>query len=177
MSSEASAVPTNGAPRPGPNSAPADGGPTSPAPLIRASSCAGACLSCSGGTTERSASSRTGPLYATVAPITTATGQGVDEGRPVQGHRRRDARGGEQPGAVGGDQDPPAVVPVGDRAAVDPEGDGGADLEGSTFSTPQEGSVGLPGLFSHVTLRLSPERLVRLRAQLKDVYDELHTEG
>ncbi|MED7951692.1 hypothetical protein [Streptomyces sp. BE303] len=60
---------------------------------------------------------------------------------------------------------------------MDPEDDGGADPEGATFSTPQEGSVGLPGLFSHVTLRLSPERLVRVRAQLNDVFDELHAEG
>ncbi len=72
-SSEATATPRNGTERPAPSSSPASGGPTSPAPLIRASSWVSASRSCSGGTTERTASSRTGPLYAMVAPITTAT--------------------------------------------------------------------------------------------------------
>ncbi|WP_327677995.1 helix-turn-helix domain-containing protein [Kitasatospora sp. NBC_00458] len=45
------------------------------------------------------------------------------------------------------------------------------------FSTPEDGSVGLPGLFSHFTLRLSPEQLVRLRAQFKAVFDELRAAG
>ncbi|MEV6978678.1 helix-turn-helix domain-containing protein [Kitasatospora sp. NPDC093806] len=46
------------------------------------------------------------------------------------------------------------------------------------FSTSPDGSpAGLPGMFSHFTYRLTPERLIRLRRQLADVFEELHQEG
>ncbi|MFJ2866381.1 ArsR/SmtB family transcription factor [Kitasatospora sp. NPDC087314] len=45
------------------------------------------------------------------------------------------------------------------------------------FSSPRDGSVGPPGLFAHSVLRLSPDRLLRLRAQLADLLDELNEEA
>ncbi|MEV8326501.1 helix-turn-helix domain-containing protein [Kitasatospora sp. NPDC056731] len=45
------------------------------------------------------------------------------------------------------------------------------------FSSPRDGSVGPPGLFVHSTLRLSPDRLIRLRTQLAAVIDELNEEA
>ncbi|MER8099686.1 helix-turn-helix domain-containing protein [Kitasatospora sp. NPDC094016] len=45
------------------------------------------------------------------------------------------------------------------------------------FSSPRDGSVGPPGLFAHSTLRLSPDRLIRLRTQLAAVIDELNGEA
>ncbi|MBV6696366.1 hypothetical protein KV557_04390 [Kitasatospora aureofaciens] len=45
------------------------------------------------------------------------------------------------------------------------------------FSSPQDGSVGPPGLFGHFTLRLTPERLLRLRTQLAEIFDEAGAEA
>ncbi|MFJ2186699.1 ArsR/SmtB family transcription factor [Kitasatospora sp. NPDC087861] len=45
------------------------------------------------------------------------------------------------------------------------------------FSSPRDGSAGPPGLFAHSVLRLSPDRLLRLRAQLADLLDELNEEA
>ncbi|MFJ9693410.1 ArsR/SmtB family transcription factor [Kitasatospora sp. NPDC101183] len=45
------------------------------------------------------------------------------------------------------------------------------------FSRPRDGSEGTPALFADVPLRLSPERLIRLRNQLGDIFDELNREG
>ncbi|MDH6704660.1 DNA-binding transcriptional ArsR family regulator [Kitasatospora sp. MAA19] len=45
------------------------------------------------------------------------------------------------------------------------------------FSSPRDGSAGPPGLFAHSVLRLSPDRLLRLRTQLADLLDELNEEA
>ncbi|MER7750540.1 helix-turn-helix domain-containing protein [Kitasatospora sp. NPDC097643] len=45
------------------------------------------------------------------------------------------------------------------------------------FSSPRDGSVGPPGLFAHLTLRLTPERLLRLRTELAALFDEVNAEG
>ncbi|MEU9079448.1 ArsR/SmtB family transcription factor [Kitasatospora sp. NPDC004745] len=45
------------------------------------------------------------------------------------------------------------------------------------FSSPRDGSVGPPGLFSHSVLRLSPDRLLRLRARFAEIIEELNAEG
>ncbi|MBV2154507.1 helix-turn-helix domain-containing protein [Kitasatospora sp. SUK 42] len=45
------------------------------------------------------------------------------------------------------------------------------------FSAPKDGSGTPPGLFAHFSVRLSPERLVRLRSQLSEILDELGEEG
>ncbi|WP_328956387.1 ArsR/SmtB family transcription factor [Kitasatospora purpeofusca] len=45
------------------------------------------------------------------------------------------------------------------------------------FSPARDGSGALPGLFSHFTYRVTPERMVRLRSQLAAVFDELNAEG
>ncbi|MFJ3790392.1 ArsR/SmtB family transcription factor [Kitasatospora sp. NPDC090091] len=44
------------------------------------------------------------------------------------------------------------------------------------LSTPKDGSAGPPSLFAHSELRLSPDRLVRLRSRLAEVFDELFAE-
>ncbi|MER7702812.1 helix-turn-helix domain-containing protein [Kitasatospora sp. NPDC097605] len=46
------------------------------------------------------------------------------------------------------------------------------------FTTSRDASaVGLPGMFSHVTYRLTPERMLRLRGQLDEILNELNAEG
>ncbi|MFI6845553.1 hypothetical protein OG535_16675 [Kitasatospora sp. NBC_00085] len=44
------------------------------------------------------------------------------------------------------------------------------------FSTPRDGSAGPPSLFADFSLRLDPARLVRLRSQLGEIFDELMSE-
>ncbi|MFD0347930.1 winged helix-turn-helix domain-containing protein [Kitasatospora aburaviensis] len=43
-------------------------------------------------------------------------------------------------------------------------------------SAPRDGSAGPPSLFAHSELRISQDRLVRLRSRLAEVFDELFTE-
>ncbi|MFJ3214448.1 ArsR/SmtB family transcription factor [Kitasatospora sp. NPDC086801] len=45
------------------------------------------------------------------------------------------------------------------------------------FSSSRDGSAGPPGLFAHSTLRISPDRLIRLRAQLAELLAELNEEA
>ncbi|MBP0452386.1 helix-turn-helix transcriptional regulator [Kitasatospora sp. RG8] len=45
------------------------------------------------------------------------------------------------------------------------------------FSAPKDGSAGPPSMFADFSLRLSPARLVRLRSQLGEIFDELMAEG
>ncbi|TWE18049.1 helix-turn-helix protein [Kitasatospora atroaurantiaca] len=45
------------------------------------------------------------------------------------------------------------------------------------FAAPVDGSSGPPGLFSHFGMRLTPERLLRLRTQLGAILDQLADEG
>ncbi|MET8697578.1 helix-turn-helix domain-containing protein [Kitasatospora sp. NPDC004723] len=46
------------------------------------------------------------------------------------------------------------------------------------FGTSREAdATGLPGMFSHFTYRLTPERMRRLRRQLDEIFDELSAEG
>ncbi|MFI6153298.1 ArsR/SmtB family transcription factor [Kitasatospora sp. NPDC051170] len=45
------------------------------------------------------------------------------------------------------------------------------------FSRPRDGSDSSPAIFADVSLRLTPERLRRLRDQLGDIFDELTREG
>ncbi|MFB7472255.1 ArsR/SmtB family transcription factor [Kitasatospora sp. NPDC056184] len=46
------------------------------------------------------------------------------------------------------------------------------------FTTSREaGASGLPGMFTHFTYRLTPERMRRLRRQLDEVFHELSAEG
>ncbi|MFC9325271.1 ArsR/SmtB family transcription factor [Kitasatospora sp. NPDC057015] len=44
------------------------------------------------------------------------------------------------------------------------------------FSAPGDGTDGPPSLFAHFAVRLAPDRLVRLRAELHAIFDELATE-
>ncbi|MFE2107125.1 ArsR/SmtB family transcription factor [Kitasatospora sp. NPDC059463] len=46
------------------------------------------------------------------------------------------------------------------------------------FTTSREASApGLPGMFSHFTFRLTPDRMLRLRGRLDEILDELRAEG
>jgi DNA-binding transcriptional ArsR family regulator len=45
------------------------------------------------------------------------------------------------------------------------------------FSAPEDGSAGLPAHISHFVMRLDPERALRLRRQLGEIFSELAAEG